>query len=317
MNLILLGNSKYITKCYEGFKKIKPEKIAIIYLKKNLQPKNSYSIKNFAIKEKIISHETKDINSKKTYNFIKFFKPDLIFSSWPKIIKKNILKLPKMGVIGSHPTDLPINRGRHPLHWTLSLGIKKSALSFYLMDSKIDNGKIIHKINFELNENEDIFRLEKKIERLGKKGCEIIAKKIHSNKIKTMSQNHQNSNYLRKKNYLDLIINLKMNFFSIKNLVKSFSFPYDGAILLLNKSILRVSKIEKVKSNITNIEIGKIREIRNNFLITRCSDSIIKIYFDKKIEKQLKKCKYIYDPIYYIIKDEKLLSKIKKLYKDN
>ena len=67
------------------------------------------------------------------------------------------------------------------------------------MDSKIDNGKIIHKINFELNENEDIFRLEKKIEYLGKKGCEIIAKKIRSNKIKTMSQNHQNFELFKKK----------------------------------------------------------------------------------------------------------------------
>lgn len=316
MNLILLGNSKYITKCYEGLKKIKPKKVAIIYLRKNLQPNNSYSVKNFTIKKNLISHETKDINSKKTFKFIKLFKPDLIFSSWHKVIGKDILNLPKLGVIASHPTNLPVNRGRHPLHWTLALGIKKSTLTFYLMDSKIDNGKIVHKINFKINDNETILQLEKKLENLGKNACEIIAKKIVNDKIQLTKQIYKDSNYLRKRNYTDIIINLKMNFVSLKNLVNSFSFPYKGAILLLENNILRVSKIEKIKKK-SNAELGKILIIKNNYLITRCSDSIIKINFYNKIKKDDLKCRYIYDPMYYVIKYKDMLLKVTKLFKNN
>ena len=36
-----------------------------------------------------------------------------------------------MGVLGFHPSELPKNRGRHPLIWALALGLKKSASTFF------------------------------------------------------------------------------------------------------------------------------------------------------------------------------------------
>ena len=36
-----------------------------------------------------------------------------------EIIKGKLLKLPKHGVFGYHPSKLPFNKGRHPIngHW--------------------------------------------------------------------------------------------------------------------------------------------------------------------------------------------------------
>ena len=47
------------------------------------------------------------------------------------LIKKEILEIPKKYCIGTHPTALPFNRGRHPLHWLIAIGIPKTALSFF------------------------------------------------------------------------------------------------------------------------------------------------------------------------------------------
>ena len=62
--------------------------------------------------------------------------PDLIFCmNWNNLLKKNILKSSK-GVIGYHPSDLPLNRGRHPIIWSIALGLKKIGSTFYFMDKK-------------------------------------------------------------------------------------------------------------------------------------------------------------------------------------
>ena len=37
----------------------------------------------------------------------------ILFDGWSQIIKKKLLVLPPMGIIGFHPSALPLNRGRH------------------------------------------------------------------------------------------------------------------------------------------------------------------------------------------------------------
>ena len=76
-----------------------------------------------------------DVNSKDNYNWIKSLNPDIIFCfGWSNLLKKDILTLAPMGVLGFHPSKLPQNRGRHPLIWALALGLKKSASTFFFMD---------------------------------------------------------------------------------------------------------------------------------------------------------------------------------------
>ena len=68
---------------------------------------NSYKIPLF---------DAKNINSIDTFKWIKDKKPDIIFCfGWSQLIKKNILNLPPLGVVGFHPALLPQNRGRHPI----------------------------------------------------------------------------------------------------------------------------------------------------------------------------------------------------------
>ena len=59
------------------------------------------------------------------------------------IIKKEILDLPKVGVIGYHPALLPKNRGRHPLIWPIVLGLNQTGSTFFFMDEGADSGDIL------------------------------------------------------------------------------------------------------------------------------------------------------------------------------
>ncbi|MDR1032272.1 MAG: hypothetical protein LBL30_04100 [Holosporales bacterium] len=74
-----------------------------------------------------------DVNAKETVDWIKSLNPDVIFCfGWSSLIKQELLNLTEIGVIGFHPTNLPQNRGRHPLIWTLALGLSETASTFFL-----------------------------------------------------------------------------------------------------------------------------------------------------------------------------------------
>ena len=114
-----------------------------------------------------------------------------------------------------------------------------------------------------------------------------------------------------------MIVNLKMNFASIKKLVNSYSEPYEGAIIIINYKIFRVSKINKIFGDLSNVEIGKILEKNNSSIVTRCSDSLIKIYLKDLKKVDLNSMLYIHDPAYYLVKSKSFFKKLNKMFKEN
>ena len=82
--------------------------------------------------------------------------PDVIFCfGWSRLIKKTLLNIAPLGVIGFHPALLPANRGRHPLIWSLILGLKESGSTFFFMDEGADSGDILSQLNVSISEMDD------------------------------------------------------------------------------------------------------------------------------------------------------------------
>ena len=76
-----------------------------------------------------------NVNDENSIDFIKECNPDIIYClGWSQIIKKEILDIPRLGIIGTHPAELPQNRGRHPIIWALALGLEKTASTFFKMN---------------------------------------------------------------------------------------------------------------------------------------------------------------------------------------
>ncbi|MCI5211073.1 MAG: hypothetical protein D3910_20315, partial [Candidatus Electrothrix sp. ATG2] len=62
---------------------------------------------------------------------------------FPYIVPKNVLTLPKYGVINLHPAFLPFNRGWHTASWAIIDGTPYGA-TLHLMDEGVDTGDILH-----------------------------------------------------------------------------------------------------------------------------------------------------------------------------
>lgn len=72
-----------------------------------------------------------------------------VVAAYGKIIPKEILDIPHLGTIGVHPSLLPKLRGPSPIQTAILNGDKKTGVSLFLLDEKIDHGPIIVKRELE------------------------------------------------------------------------------------------------------------------------------------------------------------------------
>lgn len=87
------------------------------------------------------------------YNFLSTVNSNedlcLIFAGWSEIIELEIIK--KYICICLHPSDLPKFRGGSPIQNQKMNGIKKTKLTAFRMNNKIDQGPIILKTEIDLD----------------------------------------------------------------------------------------------------------------------------------------------------------------------
>ena len=249
--------------------------------------KSNYNSDHFDL-SRIIKHknisilDTKDINKKKNIQWLKRKKPDLIFCiGWSQILNKSILTIPKKGVIGFHPSNLPENKGKHPLIWTLALGLKKSYSTFFFMNSQIDDGRIINKKSFFIDKKDTAQNLYYKTIRVAEKQIHLICRSLIKDKKLFSKKQVGKSNIWRKRSFKDGVIDWRMSAETINNLTRALSHPYSNASFFYKSKKYDVIKSKIVKNNNLNIEPGKVVMQSSSGFIIKCGIDSIKVIRSK------------------------------------
>jgi len=228
-----------------------------------------------------------NINDSENIELLKKIKPDLILvMGWSQLLKNDILTIPRFGVIGSHPTQLPKYRGRAPIPWTILKKLKHSALTFFFIEEGIDDGDILDQKIFEIDDD-DATSLYDKITVLGE---QMIIDNL--NKIK-------NNTFLRKKQNTDEFIenwpkrtpddgkiywNKSSN--EIQTLVRATTYPYPGAFTILDGKHIKIWKIIILDESFETP--GKIIKIdKNGVQISTINSSILILQASTKEECNL------------------------------
>lgn len=220
----------------------------------------------------------KDINSVETINWIKYLEPDIIFCfGWSYLIKKELLNIAPMGVVGYHPAALPQNRGRHPLIWALALGLKESASTFFFMEEDADDGDILSQKKFDILYEDDAQSIYDKVIDISLIQIEEFLPELKNKTYIRKKQDHDLANIWRKRGKKDGVIDFRMNSNTIYNLVRALTKPYIGAHIEYNGIDVSIWKVEEMKCDKINIEFGKVLESKNNIIVVKTYDSAIKI----------------------------------------
>ena len=285
MKILFIGTVLFSKNIFDEIRKSKNTLVGVIGKKNNKFNSDYFDITRYAKKLNVNGIYTNDINSKKTVNWIRKKKPDLIFCiGWNNLIKKKVLKIPSNGVIGYHPSDLPKNKGRHPIIWSLVLGLNNIGSSFFFMDEKADNGRVISKRMLKLTKNSNAYSVYKQLIEIAKKQVRKILTDLKENKIKSYKQKKVGQNLWRKRNFHDGVIDWRMDAKRIKDLVNALHKPYPGANFIVNGKKIILWKCKIVSNKIKNIEPGKILNFRNNKPVVKCGANSLKL---EKFEPKL------------------------------
>jgi methionyl-tRNA formyltransferase len=226
-------------------------------------------------KYKIKHVKVMNINDTKNIELIKKIQPDLILvMGWSQLLKNEILKIPQIGVIGSHPTELPKYRGRAPIPWTILKDLKKSAETFFWIEEGTDTGDILDQEIFLINIDEDARSLYNKIIELGKKMILKNLKLIEQGKIIRKKQDSTKFiEYWNKRNIEDGKINWTCLSNDIYKLVRATTEPYPGAFTFFKNGKVKIWKASL--SNQVSSEPGKIIQINDLGVFVGTGDNII------------------------------------------
>lgn len=175
-------------------------------------------------------HRVSNINSPENVDLIRSLAPDLIFVlGWSQLISSKILTIPPRGCIGSHPSLLPRNRGRHPLVWALVEGLTDTGLTLFYLDEHCDSGDIVWQRSFPITLEDDAGSLYEKITALGREAIREILPQLGRGTAARIPQDHRLATYWRKRGEKDGEIHWSALTMTTYNLIRALTRPYVGA----------------------------------------------------------------------------------------
>lgn len=231
---------------------------------------------------KIPVHHTTDINDRATEDWIRSLAPDIIFCfGWSRLIKRNILIIPKSGVIGYHPAALPANRGRHPIIWALVLGLRETASSFFYIDEGADSGDLVSQRLVPIYKTDYSEDLYTRIINIASVQLVELLGDFAANTVQRTPQSHVLATYWRKRGRVDGQIDWRMSGQAIYNLIRALSPPYPCAHFSYRGRDVRVWRAQLGCEVSLNIEPGKVISVADTELLVKTGDgSILLLGYD-------------------------------------
>ena len=121
-------------------------------------------------------------NGKKCEQILKEIEPDIIILGGSRIIRKNIISIPKIGIFNAHPGLLPKYRGIDVIPWAIYYG-DPIGVTIHFVDVGIDTGGIVAQKGINITENDTI-------DSLGEKAGIVAGELMAETSLKIVEKGH-------------------------------------------------------------------------------------------------------------------------------
>lgn len=208
-----------------------------------------------------------------TIELIRSLSPDVIFVlGLSQLIPRELLQIPRLGCIGSHPTMLPKHRGRHPLIWAIIEGLQESGLTFFFLDEGADSGDILWQRAFPITDDDTAATLYQKVIELGAAGIrEFLPQLIAGNASRT-PQDHSEASYWPKRTQADGLIHWEQSALRVHNLVRALTQPYPGADSVLQGKPIKVWRTRLADEATSGLAPGTVVRRTTDGVLIQCKD---------------------------------------------
>ncbi len=155
-------------------------------------------VKQFGLDNDIEVIQPKRMKDEEVIAKIKEINPDLIVVvAYGKILPKEIIDIPKYGIINVHSSLLPKYRGASPIHSAILNGDKESGVSIMYIEEGLDSGDVILKETCEITEDDTLGTLHDRLKELGASGLEKALKLIEAEEVKAEKQDDSKATFVK------------------------------------------------------------------------------------------------------------------------
>ena len=250
---------------------------------------NESAVKQYAVSKGLKVMQPVSLKDQTFLDELAALEADLFVVAF-RMLPKVVWSMPKLGTFNLHGSLLPQYRGAAPINWAIINGEKKSGVTTFLIDEKIDTGNILMREECSIGERENVGSL---YDRLMNIGAQLVVKSIEGLTDGTLTPKPQElflPEEMRGKD-IETVVNgapkLTKELCRIKwdntvtnihNLIRGLS-PYPAAFSTITDSTKEIDMkiygavpVEQSKGNINQDAVGKILTDKKSFIHVICSD---------------------------------------------
>ncbi len=200
-------------------------------------------------------------------------KPDIIVVVAFRKLPEEIWRIPTIGTFNLHASLLPHYRGAAPINHVIINGEKTTGLTTFLIDEKIDTGKIIFRKKIGIAPDDSAGNLHDKLMREGAKLVVKTVKALARGKVKTFDQARliKRNEILKKAPKIhssDCFINWDMGNSDVYNFIRGL-YPHPGARTIFRKEgndyTVKIGKCKCISKH-KHLNPGEIGSDGKNYL---------------------------------------------------
>ena len=239
---------------------------------------NFSDVKKYTIEKKLRLLQPKNLKEIDFINELKSINADIFIVVAFRMLPKVIWEIPKKGTINLHASLLPQLRGAAPIHWAIIEGLKKTGVTTFFINEKIDFGNIIEQKQVEIEDFENTGNLYEKLKKIGSLLLLSTLELISENKFKIIKQsNSENLLKAPKLNKLNTRIDWNESGQKIFNMIRGLS-PYPSAWTISEKTG-KILKLYNVifRNEKNSFELNGLISINNNSMKIYVKDGYLEV----------------------------------------
>ena len=239
------------------------------------------AVKEFALTQNLKILQPTNLKDQNFLDDLKSLKANLQIIVAFRMLPQAVWQMPEYGTFNLHASLLPNYRGAAPINWAIIKGDKKTGVTTFFIDEKIDTGEIILQKEIEIDPDENAGSLHDKLMNLGSELILETIDLIAKDKAITQPQSKKEQlNTAYKLNRENTKIEWSQSINDIHNLIRGLSpYPVAWSKFENNGKTDNVKIYSSRKENIdkpTDQPIGKINII-NGKLLVQVKDGVLNI----------------------------------------
>lgn len=215
-------------------------------------------VKKYALENDLKIFQPNKLKDENIIQEIRDMKPDLIaVVAYGKIIPKEIIDIPKYGIINVHSSLLPRFRGAAPINAAIMAGDTKTGVTVMYIAEGLDTGDIILVKETPIYEEDNFETLHDRLKELGAIAIVEAVNLMEKGKNNRIIQDDTKATFVKPFKKEDLIVNWNQREEEIYNFVRGIS-PVPCSFSILNDKIMKIYEVKKNNQTYENGIVGEV-----------------------------------------------------------